>query len=248
MILKNIFFRIIFSAYNTTGVGFNFYSIYTDSIIVALPGMNEKLNYAKFFAYLHQFIVLQLVILIVLVSESTLVVIGFNFLAIINIFRDMIRQLDNPKVTDKTNFLIEIHKFHCGILKNFKLFSDIFGYVFAVQFGTSGIFMLFIFYLIQSDDAVAFLPLYVTLFVQFGVICIFGELIFSKTENIFTELYLTKWYDYNVKEQKMLLLMMCMARRPFGLKAAGMYDINILMFFKVVKAGISFCTLLYTFT
>lgn len=185
---------------------------------------------------------------IILISDYVLITIGCYFIAILNIFCDMIRYLDNSNLSNVREYLIYMYKYHCGILEKFELFSEVYYHTFTAQIATSVILILPIFFLLGSEDAVAYIPLSLVVFGQFGAICIFGELIFLKTEKFSTQLYLTKWYEFNTDDQKMLLMTMCMTQRPFGLKAGGMYDINFYMFIYVVKMSFSFGAILYTFT
>lgn len=223
------------------------YFAYVDSVVLAFPGNFFYPNISSFYKDLHQFLVIIPSAAIMLLVDTVLITIGFYYIAILNKFRDFIRYLNVSNLTKVRELLIDIQKFHYNLLKKFELFSDVFGFTFTIQIASSVVFHLFIFFVLQSDQAIVFVPLFITVFSQFGAVCIFGEFIFSKTENFFKELYLTKWHEFNVKEQKMLLMMMYMAQRPFGLTAAGMYDINLLMFIQVTKAGFSFCAILYTF-
>ncbi|GAB0086698.1 hypothetical protein DMENIID0001_008070 [Sergentomyia squamirostris] len=91
---------------------------------------------------------------------------------------------------------------------------------------------------------------YVTLVMvvtKFFFLCLFGQFIYNETEKIFTTLYLTRWYEMSLSDQKIILMMMKMSKEPFGFKALGVYDINIVMFVQVIKACFSYCAILYTF-
>lgn len=222
-------------------------AIYIGSVTIVIPGFIPEPDHDLTFLLVHQMFIFIIAAAMLLVVDIILIMIGFYFMAIFNIFRDMIKCLDNPGgINDIKQYLIYIHKFHQDILDKFQLFDEIFNYTFAVQVGSNVTFVLVIFFLLRIVG-ILFIPLFFATSGQFLFICLFGQLIFSKTEILFTELYLTKWYEFNVKEQKMLLLMMYRAQTPFGLRAAGMYDINLIMFIQVIKAGISFCALLYTF-
>uniref|UniRef100_A0A3F2ZEB7 Odorant receptor n=1 Tax=Phlebotomus papatasi TaxID=29031 RepID=A0A3F2ZEB7_PHLPP len=230
------------------GAGMISYFVYIDSLLIAVPGVFPSANSSLLYQHVHQILILQTSTLIIVISDMTLIIIGFYFIAILNIFRDTIRLLDNSELGNKRQFLINTHKFHCNILEKFKLFSRVFYYTFTVQIGSSVVFILIIVFLLRYEGSFGFYPLCVAIFAQFGAICIFGEFIFSKTDGLLIELYLTKWYEFNLSEQRIILMMMLMSQRPFGLKAAGMYNINLIMFIQVIKAAMSFCAILYTFT
>lgn len=238
--------RIIIPVWMISGVGFIVYFIYIDSMALVVPGIFPASGSNHVYLHIHQLLIFTISSITFLIVDSTLMTIGFYFMAIFNIFRDMIKYLDNSGVNAIKQYLIDMQEFHLDILNKFQLFDEIFFYALAVQLATSVVFILVIFFLLRTAGLL-FVPLFVTVSGQFFAVCLFGQLIFSKTEIFFTELYLTKWYEFNIREQKMLLIMMYVAQRPFGLRAAGMYDINLIMFIQIIKAGISFCAILYTF-
>uniref|UniRef100_A0A3F2ZEA8 Odorant receptor n=1 Tax=Phlebotomus papatasi TaxID=29031 RepID=A0A3F2ZEA8_PHLPP len=241
-----IILKIMIPVWMISASALVYQAFYIGSVTLVVPGLIPEPDYDLNILLVHQFCIFIMATVMFLVVDIILVTIGFYFMAIFNIFRDRIKSLDNSGINDIKQYLINIHKFHVDILNKFQLFDEIFNYAFAVQVGTSVVFILLIFFLLRIVGFL-FIPLFLATSGQFLFICLFGQLIFSKTEILFTELYLTKWYEFNVKEQKMLLLMMYRAQKHFGLRAAGMYDINLIMFIQVIKAGISFCAILYTF-
>lgn len=230
----------------TAGAGIILYFVYIDSMLLAIPGVFPKINGTLFYQHVHQVSLIQLSTLMVLLPDTALLTIGFYFFAVLNIFSDIIQDLDKVESSKKKQFLIHIHKIHCDILNKFKLFGQVFFFTFTIQIATSVVFVLSVFFLMYNEKSVAFIPLLLVVFGEFGTLCIFGEFIYSKTERFSTELYLTKWYECSLEEQKILFMIMHISQKPFGIKAAGMYDINLVMFIDVVKAGVSFCALLYT--
>uniref|UniRef100_A0A3F2ZEE2 Odorant receptor n=1 Tax=Phlebotomus papatasi TaxID=29031 RepID=A0A3F2ZEE2_PHLPP len=249
-ITKQIIRKFIFPVWFTTGIAMFFYFAYYDVILLGVPGiiLEPRSTTMPFYQHIHQSFLMVEVVGCLIFVDMILITFGLYFTAITNVFCYTIRSLDNSKLCDITQLLINIHQFHCTLLQKYQLLNEIFGYTFTIQTATSLVYILFIFYLLRSEEAIVFIPLFITILTQFGVLCIFGEFLFSKTEGLAVELYLTKWYDFSIKEQKTLLMMMYMAKRPFGLKAAGMYDINLYIFIQVIKTGISFCAILYTFS
>lgn len=204
-------------------------------------------SYTFYLQHIHQFFFLSQITFCVVSGDVILVTFGLYFFAITNIFSEMLRSLEYSKLSDITKVLLHMQQFHCKLRDNYQLLNNLCDYVFTMQTITSYVLILFVFFFVRSEGFIVFFPLCLTVVTQFGVFCTFGEFLFSKTEDIDIELYGSKWYDFSIKEQKMLLMMMYMANRPFRIKAAGMYDINLVMFIQVMKAGISFCALLYTF-
>lgn len=224
------------------------YFIYFNEMFIAVPGIFPSPNSSQIYQHIHQCVVLILSNIVLQIEDAVIISIGFYFIAILNIFFSIIKHIDYLDLKNRRQYIILLHDMHCNVLDKFSIFERIFYYTFTVQIATSVIFVMFIFFLLQTTGGFAFFPLFLAILLQFGSLCLLGQLMYSQTERFSTELYLTKWYELAVREQKMILTMMYMSHRPFGLKAAAMYDINFRMFFDVMKAGLSFCTLLYTFT
>uniref|UniRef100_A0A3F2ZEA3 Odorant receptor n=1 Tax=Phlebotomus papatasi TaxID=29031 RepID=A0A3F2ZEA3_PHLPP len=243
-----LFNKIIFPVYFMAAVAVIGYCVNSNSVIHAIPWIPVRQNESNIYHHIHQAFVLPSITAIATPPECFLVTIGFYFIAIQNVLRDMINHLDDSNLENKKHFLRTVYILHSEILNSFRIFNDIYFYVFTVQAVTSSLIIMFLFYIIRIEMSIIFVPLILGIYFQFLLLCIFGEIIYSKTEDIFTNLYLTKWYEFDLSDQKIFLMMMRISQYPFGLKAAGMYDINIVMAFKVMKAGFSFCAILYTFT
>ncbi|XP_055681858.1 odorant receptor 22c-like [Lutzomyia longipalpis] len=113
---------------------------------------------------------------------------------------------------------------------------------------SSVLLILFNFYLLMySLTDFLYICLIGCIFCQLALFCLFGQKIHEKSERIFIDLYLTKWYEMDVKDQKILLLIMKMSQKTLGLKAGGMYAIDSSMFVQVTKMCFSYATILYTF-
>uniref|UniRef100_A0A3F2ZEN2 Odorant receptor n=1 Tax=Phlebotomus papatasi TaxID=29031 RepID=A0A3F2ZEN2_PHLPP len=246
-IIKLVLRKFLIPVWGISGFAFNLYCMYYDIILFSIPGIVPQDTQRSVYQHIHQFVVMLQLHINLVVVDVILITFGLYFVAITNIFDHMIRNLDNLDPSNITSYLVYIYEFHCKLLKRYEILNEVFGYVFTIQTATSVVFILFMIFLLRGDEFMVFVPLSMAIFTQFGIFCIFGEFLFSKTEGIATEIYQSKWYEFSIKEQKMLLMMMYMAKRPFALKAAGMYNVNLLMFIQVFKAGFSFCALLYTF-
>uniref|UniRef100_A0A240SXY6 Odorant receptor n=1 Tax=Lutzomyia longipalpis TaxID=7200 RepID=A0A240SXY6_LUTLO len=180
-------------------------------------------------------------------ADSIIIFIGIYFIAALGILSDIIGLLNESSNTPSTGyFLPKIISFHIEILKNFVDFCEMFKFLIFYQLINGTGFILFNLYLIgESENYFFFWVSFICVFAQFALFCLFGQIIFNKSERIFTDLYQTKWYEMEVKDQKALLLMMKMSQNEFGLKAAGMYDINLILFINVFKLCFSWYAVLY---
>ncbi|XP_055688574.1 uncharacterized protein LOC129793052 [Lutzomyia longipalpis] len=153
----------------------------------------------------------------------------------------------NESSKNQPNNLKFIVQFHVEVLEKFEKYCEAFFLVFLVQMATIVIILILTFSLIMTSSTnMMYYSVIATVMLQFTLFCFCGQIIHNKSERIFTDLYQTKWYEMELKEQKILLLMMKMSQRSLGIKVAGMYDINFVMFMQVLKVSFSYCTILYT--
>lgn len=72
-------------------------------------------------------------------------------------------------------------------------------------------------------------------------LCLIGDILFEKASLISTSLYLTKWYEMKLEDQQRILIMIAMAQKPYGIKAAGLVDVSFYTFIEVfTKASLFF--------
>ncbi|GAB0092574.1 hypothetical protein DMENIID0001_075800 [Sergentomyia squamirostris] len=169
---------------------------------------------------------------------------SFYFFSMLRILNEYILNFDNPNSSASLQLCFQLH---LEIYMKFKIFKEVFSTAEAAEMVASPILILSIFLNIKlSPDVPMFYCWLIVSITQFFVLCMFGQLIFIETEEIFTNLYLTRWYQMSQNNQMTILMMMKMSRKPFGLRMLGMYDINIAMFGDVVKVCFSYCAILYT--
>lgn len=200
--------------------------------------------------YIWQSIALTVSITFLIIVECLLLFFGLYFVAIFNIYLDSIDRLnDKDFVKSSRSHMRHYHQKHLQILVKLKEFDTIFSSIQIILLGSATPLIIGTLYLIRLYPTLLigylmFLPV----MLQFLEVCIFGEFIHSKTDKIFSALYLTRWYDLSKEDQMILLMIMNMTLKPFSLKAAGMYEINMRTFLNVTKFCFSFCAFLYAFT
>ncbi|XP_059620575.1 uncharacterized protein LOC132264395 [Phlebotomus argentipes] len=226
-------------------IGEIYFVILNGLLIFAIPGLPQK-NEFLIYQHINQAINIMPSTIAIVLYDTILISIGLYFISSLDIFHDMITCLDDSKLRNKSQFVKMCYTFHCELLTILDTFNYVFSYTLTVQAVTSFGFLLFVFYLIKIPGAIALFPLLLAIFAQFGALCLFGQVIFTKSERIFVTLYLTKWYEFNLNDQKLMLMMMKICGNSLGFKAAGIYDINLMMFIQGVKFGFSYCALIYS--
>uniref|UniRef100_A0A3F2ZDD6 Odorant receptor n=1 Tax=Lutzomyia longipalpis TaxID=7200 RepID=A0A3F2ZDD6_LUTLO len=200
------------------------------------------------YKFVGQYFILSTMSIFVFISETLLLVLGFFFVAIINIFLDAVKKLDESEFVGASEIPMKMYqKRHVELLTKLKALETIFSAIQTAQLATSFPMMISTFYfnLESIPNEIIYYIMSINIVVQFFTICLFGEFINSKTEKIFSALYLTRWYDMKKDNQMILMMMMRKSLEPFCLKAAGMYEINMKTFVSVTKLSFSFCAFLY---
>ncbi|GAB0089699.1 hypothetical protein DMENIID0001_042860 [Sergentomyia squamirostris] len=170
---------------------------------------------------------------------------GFYFYTILKTFNEYILSFDQPNSTGSLRLCLRLHY---EIYRQFSIFDEIFSMAETGEILASPILFLGMFLGIRlSPEITFFYTIFSVVLLQFFLMCLFGQFFYNETEMIFTNLYLTKWYEMSQSDQKAILMMMKMSKEPFGLKVLGVYEINMIMFINVLKACLSYCTILYAF-
>uniref|UniRef100_A0A3F2ZEJ8 Odorant receptor n=1 Tax=Phlebotomus papatasi TaxID=29031 RepID=A0A3F2ZEJ8_PHLPP len=215
----------------------------TDNLVFRIPSLSRTLQ------FLWQFIALTGSSILFVTTDCIIMFLGIYFITIINIFLDSIEKLDNEDfIMSSKRHLCHYHEKHLQIVQKLKEFDKIFRMVEIVQMGSCLPLIVGTLYVVRLYPSL--LNIYImlcTIIIQFFIICLFGEFIHSKTEEIFTKFYLTKWYKMSQEDKMILLMLMKLTIKPFSLKAAGMYDINMKSFVEVTKFSFSFCAILFAF-
>uniref|UniRef100_A0A7G3AK92 Odorant receptor n=1 Tax=Lutzomyia longipalpis TaxID=7200 RepID=A0A7G3AK92_LUTLO len=163
--------------------------------------------------------------------------ISFLGLAIIsefNILTDYMKVL-HEKIKTEPKFFRKIIKRHCSVIENVNLLNDIISESSFMQIFANCVIFLFGFsFLMKSSYSFAnYMILAAGLMLSIHV-CVLGHFIRIKAYKLSDTLYLTNWYELSLVDQKTFLIILGMAQREYGLKAAGMYDVTL---YTLVQVG-----------
>uniref|UniRef100_A0A3F2ZE99 Odorant receptor n=1 Tax=Phlebotomus papatasi TaxID=29031 RepID=A0A3F2ZE99_PHLPP len=175
---------------------------------------------------------------------------GFYFVAILSIYIKSIEKLDDENfVKSSRNHLKDYHHKHLQILQKLEDFVKIFSFILNAQSVSYLPLLINTFYniTIHPNFFINYLLLSAVVS-QLFEICLLGEFFDSKTTEINRKLYLMKWYEMSRDDKMILVLMLRMTIKPFSLKAAGIYNINMMAFVDFIKFSFSFCAVLNALT
>uniref|UniRef100_A0A240SXR4 Odorant receptor n=1 Tax=Lutzomyia longipalpis TaxID=7200 RepID=A0A240SXR4_LUTLO len=197
---------------------------------------NFKDNFLwKEFPYIIQNIFYMNITTSTILLDIGILFLGLQVIAEINILNDFMKLL-NEKIIIEPKFLSRIVKRHCSVIENLNLLSEITSESSILQLILTCVALLF---------GMTFLITYAKGFGNYAIIicggglglplCILGQFIQVKADILSETLYQTNWHELRLKDQKMFLIILGMAQREYGLKAAGVYDINLYTFVQVCR-------------
>uniref|UniRef100_A0A240SYF4 Odorant receptor n=1 Tax=Phlebotomus papatasi TaxID=29031 RepID=A0A240SYF4_PHLPP len=215
-------------------------------VIIQIPLIPNDFPYYTLIMVFMPFVFSTFAAVYVLSSDVSVAFFGFKIMAAADILYDYI-SANRDRIQEDAEFLRIITKRYCEVVDNIKLYNKVISVTNLVQFVTSALlsFATFSFIRLYIINPIGYILIWTILF-QLFIPCVFGEFIKFKMERLSITLYLTNWYDLSLKDQKSSLLVLGMIQREYGLKAAGMYDVNIYTFIKIVKMAASWCTLIFT--
>ncbi|GAB0095286.1 Odorant receptor [Sergentomyia squamirostris] len=183
-------------------------------------------------------------------ADFAIIFIGLCMLSFIKIINKMITSLTVEEIMiDCPDLLLRTMKKHVELIQVLGVFNDGLKLMSFIQIIMSVIMYLVMMFAMQLRNSEYSLYLmFFCVLVQLFLLCFFGEMIKSETEVIFWNLYLTNWYEMNLTDQKIILLMMMNSRNEIGLKAAGIYDVSLMAFVQILKMSLSYSAVILTFT
>lgn len=225
------------------------YFAYVGKVVIAVPGSMSDTQESLIFYCTHQFLSNIAAVSLICVTDYIAISIAIYIAGAFNILHDMIKCLDDSEFIEKEKeFIKTIHIFHNELTENFKNYLKIFYYPFAVQHTSNICLLIFIFFLLNENRVFFVYAIFLIILAQFGILCCFGEIFRIKTGRIFCDLYMTKWYELDLKDQKAILILLHGSQKDFGFKLAGMFDINLVMFVQVIKLCFSCYAVLHSLT
>uniref|UniRef100_A0A7G3AES1 Odorant receptor n=1 Tax=Lutzomyia longipalpis TaxID=7200 RepID=A0A7G3AES1_LUTLO len=152
---------------------------------------------------------------------------GLSIIAEFNILTDYMKVL-NEKIKTDPKFFRKIIRRHCSFIENVDVINEIISESSFLQLFANCVIFLFGFSFVMrhSYTFANYMIIFAGLMLSIHV-CVLGHILKMKTDRLSDSLYLTNWYDLSLDDQKTFLIILGMAQREYGLKAAGMYDVNL---------------------
>ncbi|XP_059608200.1 odorant receptor 94b-like [Phlebotomus argentipes] len=219
-----------------------------EGIILAFPFIPDDYAYCTEIVLTVQLIAISFACAGNLYNDLSIMFVGFEIMAALDILNDYI-EANKDCIQANANFLKAITIRYWDVISHLKMLNTTIYMMSLMQFSMSTFMTMTILLYIRMNPAKmdGYIMVMVILSQPF-CLCFYGEFFRIKTDRLSTSLYLTNWYDLSLKEQKCYSIVLAMAQRPYGMKAAGLYQINMRTFIEIMKMAISYCAILYTFS
>ncbi|GAB0090751.1 hypothetical protein DMENIID0001_055080 [Sergentomyia squamirostris] len=189
-----------------------------------------------------------LILYAVLAGDFVFIALALFFRGELAIISEVILCFDDSAFAKKNIHLLRmIYKMHLRVLKKLGAFQNVYYFLTFLQIISSFFLICLTTYMIRFHDiqAWAYAVLLCGLMQTF-FLCLIGDILFEKASTISESLYLTKWYEMGLEDQQRILIMIAMAQKPYGIKAAGLVDISFFTFIEICKLSVSYCAILFT--
>uniref|UniRef100_A0A240SXZ7 Odorant receptor n=1 Tax=Lutzomyia longipalpis TaxID=7200 RepID=A0A240SXZ7_LUTLO len=222
--------------------------VLNDTIVILIPYLEPSIN--MIFYQILQFICFLILTGWIITSDLSIVFIEFYVISFMKSINRMITSLSDLSQDKKkySHNLLQILEKHVVMLRILRTFNEAVKLISLVQLFMSILLLLSIFLSIQANnEEIGMYITFASITLTLAMLCVFGQMIQTQTMDIFDNLYQTNWYDFTLYDQTILLLMMTNSCKAIGLKAAGMYDVNLTSFVEILKISFSYSVIVLTF-
>ncbi|GAB0092571.1 hypothetical protein DMENIID0001_075760 [Sergentomyia squamirostris] len=140
-----------------------------------------------------------------------------------------------------------IHNVQLMIYEKANELSNCFWHYYFYKLLTITLYLCSLLFIFTKLDVSLIVPClcFIAMTSQVFVLCFFGQIIQSSSERMSECLYMTKWYEMNVKDQRDFQMLMMTMQQPVTLETFGFGTISIYTFVQIFKAALSYATILY---
>ncbi|XP_055684848.1 odorant receptor 4-like [Lutzomyia longipalpis] len=183
-------------------------------------------------------------------SDSVIMITIMYCDAELSTINEYISQLDDAEVVRKQAPIIlkSILQLHLAITEKAQLLTSSFWHIYFHKLFTITLYLCTILFIFQSADTSLIVPviIFMLMIAQTFILCYFGQIIRNSSEAISDTIYMTKWYEMSVGDQKDLLMLMRRFHYPINVETFGFGKISLFTFIQIFKAAVSYATILYT--
>lgn len=150
---------------------------------------------------------------------------------------EFIEQLDESEIVQKNcnGIFRNIYEVHHTVTWNMKKLLEGYWHIYFYKLFTIILYLCALLFIFQSVNISMMIVILCALIVtaQIFILCFFGQLLRNSSEVIAEALYMTKWYEMGIEDQKNLLLLLLRFQKAVKIEAFGFGTISIYTFVQV---------------
>uniref|UniRef100_A0A3F2ZEB8 Odorant receptor n=1 Tax=Phlebotomus papatasi TaxID=29031 RepID=A0A3F2ZEB8_PHLPP len=222
---------------------------FTSGLMYTIPLLPETSAFYRPVNLIFQFISLVIIAVVFVASD-------FIFAILVGCLDGELRSIVAYILTmkDESNakkqgkeILKTVYKNHLRLLLVLNDLRSIFWYLSLQMLLTSFLYICFTFFLarVVSISITTFILCFNSSSLLF-IYSYLSQILLNRTEGVAHALWQTSWYNLAPDDQRNFLIILCMAQTPIGLSASGVTTISISTMVQVLKAAVTYGTLLFT--
>lgn len=214
-----------------------FNSNFISPMIFTIPGISTSHLLFRPLNIIYQIIFYFTIVECAIISDVVvLITISYvqgDFLAIIEFISRLDEDIDDKN--QPRSILKILHETHKGLQQSIRILTQIYWHFYFHKLFTITLYFGGILILVQSLSEKLPLAIMVTsaMIVQLFILCFFGQILKNSSEQLSEALYLNKWYDMPIKDQKNLLILMTNLQKIVQIETFAFGDISIYTFVQV---------------
>lgn len=156
---------------------------------------------------------------------------------------NILNETDDVEVSKKLakEILPSIIKRHALLLDVMNTLKLLYSVTMGFNFGSNAVCILLFFY-IPLQEWLQFMPILVYCFFVFFLYCFLCQRLVDSSEIFETAVYCCGWEKFDLREKKMVFVMLRQSQKPVVLKAADIVPVNIATFASTMQAMFKFVT------
>ncbi|XP_022124212.2 odorant receptor 49b-like [Pieris rapae] len=147
-------------------------------------------------------------------------------------------QFHYNEVKENLPKLINRHILTLDIIKNLQ---DLYGMPTGVNFGTNAVCIALFFYL-SLQECINFSPIFINSFLVFFLYCYLCQKLIDSSQSFERSVYACGWEKFDVREKRMVYIILLQAQKPVKLLAANIIPVNIYTFATTLQLLYKFLT------
>ncbi|GAB0087155.1 uncharacterized protein DMENIID0001_014330 [Sergentomyia squamirostris] len=219
-------------------------------MLFTIPGISRESIFFYPTNVISQVILYYVNVSMVAISDTAIMIVIMYFEGQLCAITELLGELeDEIVVKDNTsNILRTVYKEHKEVLDIFQELIKSVWHTYFHKLVAGLLYICLTIFTVQSIKETFFLAIITVqgVLILMYILCYFGQIVRNTSEAMAEALYLSKWYEMQVMDQKNLLILMMKFRHPLELETFGFGTISIYTFVQIFKAGVSYTTIIYT--